>query len=391
MCNRKRKMAINKFMKKYKLEMLDSIKIWLMTPEVVSDILPLEKNTFDIVIFDEASQLYVEKSIPAIYRSNKVVIAGDLKQLKPSSLGQGRILDEPDEMDDEISDGFLDYESLLDAARFKFKHTMLSYHYRSKYEELIAFSNYAFYDGKLIVTSVANKTEEKPIERIKVDDGLWIDKKNVAEAKCVVKKLKEILKSRKNNETIGVITFNSSQMTLIEDLIEKEKLLNLIELYNKEYNFVATIPISATQNENTNKIITEIEKNLPEGPAYYDVEEYTDQTERQLVEELIREKALRLLDQEVPHGIYVEVEKMKLRKTSKNQDIYDIEATIYVLRKSHKGIVIGKDGNMLKRIGTNARQDIEKMLDTKVNLKLWVKIKEGWQDNDSIVKKFKNE
>ncbi len=175
------------------------------------------------------------------------------------------------------------------------------------------------------------------------------------------------------------------------DLIEKEKLLKLIDLYNKEYNFVATIPICATQNENTNKIITEIEKNLPEGPAYYDIEEYTDQTERQLVEELIREKALRLLDQEVPHGIYVEVEKMKLRKTSKNQDIYDIEATIYVLRKSHKGIVIGKDGSMLKRIGTYARQDIEKMLDTKVNLKLWVKIKEGWQDNDSIVKKFKNE
>ena len=175
------------------------------------------------------------------------------------------------------------------------------------------------------------------------------------------------------------------------DLIEKEKLLKLIDLYNKEYNFVATIPISATQNENTNKIITEIEKNLPEGPAYYDVEEYTDQTERQLVEELIREKALRLLDQEVPHGIYVEAEKMKLRKTSKNQDIYDIEATIYVLRKSHKGIVIGKDGAMLKRIGTYARQDMEKMLDTKVNLKLWVKVKEGWQDNDSIVKKFKNE
>ncbi|MGN1270529.1 MAG: GTPase Era [Clostridia bacterium] len=175
------------------------------------------------------------------------------------------------------------------------------------------------------------------------------------------------------------------------DLVEKEKLLKLIELYNKEYNFVATIPISATQNENTNKIIEEIEKNLPEGPAYYDVEEYTDQTERQLVEELIREKALRLLDQEVPHGIFVEVEKMSLRKTSKNQDIYDIEATIYVLKKSHKGIIIGKDGNMLKRIGTYARQDIEKMLDTKVNLKLWVKIKEGWQDNDSIVKKFKNE
>ena len=194
-----------------------------------------------------------------------------------------------------------------------------------------------------------------------------------------------ILEKLKESNKKAILVINKIE------LIEKEKLLKLIDLYNKEYNFVATIPISATQNENTNKIITEIEKNLPEGPAYYDVEEYTDQTERQLVEELIREKALRLLDQEVPHGIYVEVEKMKLRKTSKNQDIYDIEATIYVLRKSHKGIVIGKDGAMLKRIGTYARQDMEKMLDTKVNLKLWVKVKEGWQDNDSIVKKFKNE
>ena len=201
----------------------------------------------------------------------------------------------------------------------------------------------------------------------------------------IVKGDQMILENLKESNKKSILVINKI------DLIEKEKLLKLIDLYNKEYNFVATIPISATQNENTNKIITEIEKNLPEGPAYYDVEEYTDQTERQLVEELIREKALRLLDQEVPHGIYVEVEKMKLRKTSKNQDIYDIEATIYVLRKSHKGIVIGKDGAMLKRIGTYARQDMEKMLDTKVNLKLWVKVKEGWQDNDSIVKKFKNE
>ena len=206
-----------------------------------------------------------------------------------------------------------------------------------------------------------------------------------ATSNCIGKVEQMILEKLKESNKKAILVINKI------DLIEKEKLLKLIDLYNKEYNFVATIPICATQNENTNKIITEIEKNLPEGPAYYDVEEYTDQTERQLVEELIREKALRLLDQEVPHGIYVEVEKMKLRKTSKNQDIYDIEATIYVLRKSHKGIVIGKDGSMLKRIGTYARQDIEKMLDTKVNLKLWVKIKEGWQDNDSIVKKFKNE
>lgn len=224
MCNRKRKMSINRFMSKYKLELLDSIKIWLMTPEVVSDIMPFGKNIFDLVIFDEASQLYVEKSIPAIYRAKKVIVAGDQKQLKPSSLGKGRILDEIDE--EEISDGFLEYESLLDAARYKFKHTMLNYHYRSKYEELIAFSNYAFYNGKLMVTSIANKTEEKPIERIKVENGLWIDKKNEQEANEVVKLVKNVLNTRKNNETIGVITFNSSQMNLIEDLIEKEKMVD---------------------------------------------------------------------------------------------------------------------------------------------------------------------
>lgn len=224
MCNRRRKMSVNKFMSKYKLEMLDSIKIWLMTPEVVSDIMPFDKNIFDLVIFDEASQLYVEKSIPSIYRAKKVVVAGDQKQLKPSSLGQGRVLDEIDE--DEISDGFLEYESLLDAARYKYKHTMLNYHYRSKYEELIAFSNYAFYDGKLMVTSLAKKSDEKPIERIKVENGMWIDKKNEQEANQVVKLIKEILNNRKNNETIGVITFNSSQMNLIEDLIEKEKMID---------------------------------------------------------------------------------------------------------------------------------------------------------------------
>ena len=224
MCNRKRKMSINKFMSKYKLEMLDSIKIWLMTPEVVSDILPFEKNTFDIVIFDEASQLYVEKSIPSIYRAKKVIIAGDQKQLKPSSLGQGRILDEIDE--EEITDGFLEYESLLDAAKYKYKSTMLNYHYRSKYEELIAFSNYAFYDGKLMVISNAKRTDEKPIERIKIENGQWINKQNEQEAQTVIKLIKNILITRKNNETIGVITFNASQMNLIEDLIEKEKNLD---------------------------------------------------------------------------------------------------------------------------------------------------------------------
>ena len=174
------------------------------------------------------------------------------------------------------------------------------------------------------------------------------------------------------------------------DLIEKEKLFKLIELYKDEYDFKAIIPISAQNNENLEDIIQEIEKLLPEGPAYYDIDEYTDQTERQIVEETIREKALKLLDEEVPHGIYVEVQKMNSRKTAKKEDIYDIEATIYCIRESHKGIIIGKNGSMLKRIGMYARQDLEKMFQTKVNLKVWVKVKENWQDNELIVNnKFK--
>ena len=114
-----------------------------------------------------------------------------------------------------------------------------------------------------------------------------------------------------------------------------------------------------------------------------------NQTLRQLAEETIREKALKFLQDEVPHGIYVEVEKMKFRKNQKGEDLYDIEATIYCLRNSHKGIIIGKDGNMLKRIGQAARIDMEENFGTKVNLKTWVKVKEDWQDDTSIVKKFK--
>lgn len=173
------------------------------------------------------------------------------------------------------------------------------------------------------------------------------------------------------------------------DLVKREKLLNLIDIYSKEYNFEAVIPISATNSKYKSIILDEIEKHLKVGPAYYDIEEYTDQTMRQLAEEIIREKALKLLDQEVPHGIYVEVEKMQSRKNKQNEDIYDIEATIYCLRNSHKGIIIGKNGDMLKRIGRSARIDMERNFGVKVNLKTWVKVKEDWQENDSIVNKFK--
>ena len=172
------------------------------------------------------------------------------------------------------------------------------------------------------------------------------------------------------------------------DLVKKERLLELIEKYKDEYDFEAVIPISATDEKYSEVVLDEIEKLLKPGPKYYEDDEYTDQTMRQIAEEIIREKALRLLNEEVPHGLYIEVEKFKLRKNSKKQEIYDIEACIYCIKKSHKGIIIGKEGSMLKRIGSSSRIELEKMLNTKVNLKIWVKVKEDWNENTNILKKF---
>ena len=168
------------------------------------------------------------------------------------------------------------------------------------------------------------------------------------------------------------------------DLVNKEELAKLIDLYKNEYDFKAVIPISALKSKYKDVVLNEIEKNLNLGPAYYDIEQYTDQTLRQLAEETIREKALILLRDEVPHGIFVKVDKMKLKKSKNGEDMYNIEATIYCLRESHKGIIIGKDGSMLKRIGTMARKDLEKNLNVKINLKTWVKVKQDWQNNESF-------
>ena len=175
------------------------------------------------------------------------------------------------------------------------------------------------------------------------------------------------------------------------DLVNREQIAKLIETYKDEYNFEAIIPISALKECDVEKILEKIEKNLNYGPAYYSKEDFTDQTLRDLASETIREKALKLLKDEVPHGIFVEIEKMKRRKTMENEPIFNIEATIYCLKDSHKGIIIGKNGLMLKKIGMYARQDLEKMLETKVNLKIWVKVKEDWVNNDNFVKKFKME
>ena len=203
----------------------------------------------------------------------------------------------------------------------------------------------------------------------------------------------KFLKSVDNKIIEKIKEANKKTILIINkiDLIDKEQLANIINNFKDLYDFKAIIPVSIEKNKNVEDILDEIERNLNEGPAYYDTEEYTDQTLRQIAEETIREKALKLLQDEVPHGILVEVNKMKSRKTKDLEKIYDVEATIFCLRESHKGIIIGKGGSMLKKIGTYAREDLEKMLDTKVNLKLWVKVKKDWINDMSIVKKFKAE
>ena len=205
-----------------------------------------------------------------------------------------------------------------------------------------------------------------------------------------MKKYKENKKLEKiNNIKKSILELEVENQNIDIKIQRYKTILNLIDLYQKEYNFEAVIPVSSIKAKYRDIILDEIEKVLKPGPAYYDTEEYTDQTMRQLAEETIREKALMYLQDEVPHGIYVEVTRMKLKKTKNKEEFYDIEATIYCLRESHKGIIIGKDGTMLKRIGQSARIDMEKNFGIKVNLRTWVKVKENWLDDTAVVKKFK--
>lgn len=214
-CSAKHKWSIAKLVKEFRMELFTAVQVWLLTPEGVSELLPLDTK-FDLVIFDEASQMFIENAIPILHRSKKAIVAGDSKQLRPSKFAVGRI-DAEDETYDEYS-GVLEEESLLDLAKHRFPEVMLNYHYRSKYEELIAFSNHAFYDGRLYVGPNTKTLDVKPIERIKVN-GKWINRQNEVEADEVIKVLKKIFKTR-TNETIGIITFNSTQKDLIMDKIE---------------------------------------------------------------------------------------------------------------------------------------------------------------------------
>ena len=169
------------------------------------------------------------------------------------------------------------------------------------------------------------------------------------------------------------------------DTIKKEEILKFIDAYKDICEFADIVPVSALRGQNTDTVLEVIFKYLPYGPAFYDEDTVTDQPQRQIVAEMIREKALRCLDEEIPHGIAVTIEKMKERPDGK---VVDIEATIICERDSHKGIIIGKGGAMLKKIGSAARFEIERMMDMKANLQIWVKVRKDWRDSDLFMKNF---
>lgn len=206
-----------------------------------------------------------------------------------------------------------------------------------------------------------------------VDVVLWL----VEPATFIGAGERHIIEVLKKCSTPVILVINKT------DTVKKEEILLIIDTYRKELDFAEIVPVSALKGDNTDELVACIMKYLPYGPAFYDEDTVTDQPERQIVAELIREKALRCLEDEIPHGIAVSIERMKYRKK-----LVDIEATIVCERDSHKGIIIGKGGSMLKKIGSQARVDIEDLLDSKVNLQLWVKVKKDWRDSDFLLKNF---
>ena len=188
-----------------------------------------------------------------------------------------------------------------------------------------------------------------------------------------------IIKQLKKTKTPVILIINKV------DTVEREKILEYIDAYRKVFDFAEIVPVSARTGENLDTVVDVIFKYLPYGPMFYDEETVTDQPERAIVAEIIREKALHALDDEIPHGIAVYIDRMKERR---GQNIIDIDATIVCERDSHKGIIIGKGGSMLKKIGSNARYEMERLLDTQVNLKLWVKVRKDWRDSELMMKNF---
>ena len=211
-----------------------------------------------------------------------------------------------------------------------------------------------------------------------VDVVLWLVEpraKLTDEDKAIIELLREV-------RTPVIVVINKI------DKVKKAELLPVIDLYAHAGDFHEIIPVSARTGDGVDHLMEEIFRLLPEGEPFYDEDMVTTQTEREISAEIIREKALRLLQEEVPHGIAVTIETMKTRHRKGRGDICDIEASIICEREGHKRIVIGKDGTMLRRIGTDARKDIENMIQCQVNLKLWVKVRKDWKDDDTQMRSF---
>lgn len=208
-----------------------------------------------------------------------------------------------------------------------------------------------------------------------VDVILWL----VEPATFIGAGERHIAEQLKNVKTPVILVINK-----IDTVKNQDEILTFIAAYKDVCDFVEIVPLSALKDKNTDLLTELIFKYLPYGPQFYDEDTVTDQPMRQIASELIREKALRLLDDEIPHGIAVTIEKMKERRGG----LIDIEASIVCERESHKGIIIGKGGSMLKRIGIEARKEIESMMDTQVNLQLWVKVRKEWRDNELYLKNY---
>ena len=206
-----------------------------------------------------------------------------------------------------------------------------------------------------------------------VDAALWL----VEPSTFIGAGERHIMEQLKKITTPVVLVINKI------DMVKKEEVLTCINAYRKEYDFAEIVPVSARSGENTEELIRVILQYLPYGPQFYDEDTITDQPERQIVAELIREKALHCLEDEIPHGIAVAIDRMKMQNK-----VMHIDATVICERDSHKGIIIGKQGAMLKKIGSTARFEIEKMLGCRANLKLWVKEQKNWRDSDFLMKNF---
>ena len=244
---------------------------------------------------------------------------------------------------------------------------------------------------KIAITSNKPQTTRNRIQTVlttKEGQIVFVDTPGIHKAKNKLGEYMVNIAERSLNE-VDVVLWLVEPSTFIgageKHIIEQLKKVKtpFIDAYRKECDFAEIVPVSARRGDNTDELVNVIMKYLPYGPQFYDEDTITDQPERQIVAEIIREKALHSLNEEIPHGIAVAIDQMKM-----NHKVCHIDATIICERDSHKGIIIGKQGSMLKKIGSTARFEIERLLDCKVNLKLWVKVQKNWRDSDYMMKNF---